>query len=410
VKEIIRAAYVIGRRDFHAIIFSKAFIFFLIGPLFPLLVGGLAGSLGGAVAKDIDRPVLGIALRADEAEKLTTARMFLTKELGEDSFPEFRTLPSPAAGVKLDAKALLADKKAGLAGILGGTLQNPELTGTAGQVGRWKGKIALLAGHALSGQAINLPAVKTDIVNKSAGGAKQQRVLTAQLAQVLLFMLTMLLAGMVLSNLVEEKSNKIIEILAASIPMESVFLGKLFAMLAMAFIGIIVWTSVGMLLLGAAGPGLPSLPTPAVGWPIFLTLGVVYFAMAYLMFGSLFLGIGAQAGTVREVQTLSMPATMGQMLVFFFTSYTVGKMGQPIEQFAAFFPFSSPYAMIARAAQDDRVWIHGVAILGQLAFATLLLRVSVKLFKRNVMKSGSAGRIKDGGRRRLFGLIPIGRA
>jgi ABC-2 type transport system permease protein len=242
VKEIIRAAYVIGRRDFHAIIFSKAFIFFLIGPLFPLLVGGLAGSLGGAVAKDIDRPVLGIALRADEAEKLTTARMFLTKELGEDSFPEFRTLPSPAAGVKLDAKALLADKKAGLAGILGGTLQNPELTGTAGQVGRWKGKIALLAGHALSGQAINLPAVKTDIVNKSAGGAKQQRVLTAQLAQVLLFMLTMLLAGMVLSNLVEEKSNKIIEILAASIPMESVFLGKLFAMLAMAFIGIIVWT------------------------------------------------------------------------------------------------------------------------------------------------------------------------
>jgi ABC-2 type transport system permease protein len=101
---------------------------------------------------------------------------------------------------------------------------------------------------------------------------------------------------------------------------------------------------------------------------------------------------------------------MGQMLVFFFTSYTVGKMGQPIEQFAAFFPFSSPYAMIARAAQDDRVWIHGVAILGQLAFATLLLRVSVKLFKRNVMKSGSAGRIKDGGRRRLFGLIPIGRA
>ena len=43
---------------------------------------------------------------------------------------------------------------------------------------------------------------------------------------------------MVLSNLVEEKSNKIIEILAASIPMESVFLGKLVAMLAMALVGI----------------------------------------------------------------------------------------------------------------------------------------------------------------------------
>lgn len=52
--ETIRAAFVIGRRDFTAIIFSKAFFFFLLGPMFPLLVGGAAGLLGGQVAKDID--------------------------------------------------------------------------------------------------------------------------------------------------------------------------------------------------------------------------------------------------------------------------------------------------------------------------------------------------------------------
>ena len=47
--ETIRAAFVIGRRDFNAIIFSKAFFFFLLGPLFPLLVGGAAGLVGGQV-------------------------------------------------------------------------------------------------------------------------------------------------------------------------------------------------------------------------------------------------------------------------------------------------------------------------------------------------------------------------
>jgi ABC-2 type transport system permease protein len=47
----------------------------------------------------------------------------------------------------------------------------------------------------------------------------------------------MLLAGMVLSNLVEEKGNKIIEVLAAAIPMDAVFLGKLFAMLAVSWWG-----------------------------------------------------------------------------------------------------------------------------------------------------------------------------
>ena len=40
------AAMVIARRDFTAILFSRSFIFFLIGPLFPVLVGGLAGGIG----------------------------------------------------------------------------------------------------------------------------------------------------------------------------------------------------------------------------------------------------------------------------------------------------------------------------------------------------------------------------
>jgi ABC-2 type transport system permease protein len=233
------------------------------------------------------------------------------------------------------------------------------------------------------------------------------RTATGQSGQILIFLLTMLLAGMVLSNLVEEKANKIIEILAASIPMESVFLGKLFAMLAMAFVGIIVWTSVGYAALAVFGNGLPTFPTPAVGWPVFFLLGVVYFALAYLMLGALFLGIGAMAATVREVQTLSMPVTMLQLLNFFFASSTVAKLGQPIERIACIFPFSSPFAMIARAAQDATLWHHVVAIIGQIAFATLLLRVGVYMFKRNVMKSGSGGKVKGDGKRKLFGLIPM---
>jgi ABC-2 type transport system permease protein len=220
----------------------------------------------------------------------------------------------------------------------------------------------------------------------------------------------MLLAGMVLSNLVEEKANKIIEILAASIPMESVFLGKLFAMLGMALLGIFVWTSVGFIGIQLAGQSLPSYPTPAVGWPMFVALCFTYFIMAYLMLGALFLGIGAMAATVREVQTISMPVTMAQLINFFFASYALTKTGQPIEKFAAIFPFSSPFAMIGRAALEPTLWHHAVAIIGQIFFAILLLRLGVVLFKRNVMKSGNAGRIKDDGKRRLFGLIAVGRS
>jgi hypothetical protein len=63
---------------------------------------------------------------------------------------------------------------------------------------------------------------------------------------------------MILSQLIEEKSNKIIEVLAAAVPIEAIFLGKLFAMLATSIIGIAVWVVGGaaaIALLTRAGRG-----------------------------------------------------------------------------------------------------------------------------------------------------------
>ncbi len=135
---------------------------------------------------------------------------------------------------------------------------------------------------------------------------------------------------MVLSNLVEEKANKIIEMLAAAIPMEAVFLGKLFAMLAVSLVGIAVWATVisGLVTLRRHGRsvigGVDRLRTTSrrqgSAGRCSSSSGSLYFAMGYLLLGSIFLAIGSMAKTVREVQTLSMPVTMLQLLVFFFAS------------------------------------------------------------------------------------------
>lgn len=406
MKEIIRAAFVIARRDFAAIIYSKAFIFFLLGPFFPLLVGFAAGNLGEKIAKDVSQPVVGIALAKEEAAKILSARESLSKTLGDSYFARMVVVGDPAADQKAP-QSYLAKKTDNLTVVVTGTLAKPVITGTANAIKRERADIELLAGYAQSGGTMTLPRSTPDIVVESANNDKQLRTVTAQGGQFFIFFLTILLAGMVLSNLVEEKSNKIIEILAASIPMESVFLGKLFAMLGMALLGILVWTSVGLIGVAAIGPDLPNFPTPAVGWPMFIGLCFTYFIMTYLMLGALFLGIGAMAATVREVQTISMPVTMAQLINFFFASYALTKTGEPIEKFAAIFPFSSPFAMIGRAALEPALWHHAVAIIGQIFFAILLLRLGVYLFKKNVMKSGSAGRAKDDGARRLFGFIKM---
>ena len=388
--EIIRAAFVIARRDFSAIIFSKSFFFFLLGPLFPLGIGIAAGGLGSQVSRDIDNPIIGVAIDAEEADLLLASKARLSDKLGPQSIPELVILPD-LSGQEEDIVAKLKSEKA-LTAILSGTLAAPVLTGSEGDVKRWQGKIALLVETALS-QPATID-IETIFVGQTSSSSERNQLLTAQAGQAILILLTMILAGMVLSNLVEEKTNKIIEILAAAIPMDAIFLGKLFAMLGMALVGIIVWSTVGLSAAFLIGGNWAALPSPAVGWPIFGLLMVLYFSMAYLLLGSLFLGIGAMATTVREVQTLSMPVTMGQLLVFFLAYSAITKLGEPMEWLAVLFPFSSPFAMIARAAQMDNIWQHGLALIWQGIFTMIIIRFSVMLFRRNVMKSGQAARRK----------------
>ncbi len=385
--ELLRAAWVIARRDFAAIIFSKAFFFFLLGPVFPLAIGIAAGSIGGQVARDIDRPSFALVMAAPDSEAALAARTALATQLGEARVP---VLVARQAGQP--ERLLDATQDTRFLGVLTGSLADPQLIGTAAEIERWQGPLELLVERARAGQAAQPAKLETRAVAQSSGAQEQGRLVTAQVGQALLVLLTMLLAGMVLSNLVEEKTNKIIEILAAAVPIDAIFLGKLFAMLGMALIGIACWAGLAVIAIVLAGNGMPQLPAPATGWPMFLTLGVAYFAMAYLLLGSLFLGIGAMATTVREVQTLSMPATMGQLLFFFLASYSVTRLGEPIEIFAAAFPFSSPFAMLARAAQEPDVLQHLLALGWQAAWVLLLIRFGARLFRRNVLKSGGGAK------------------
>jgi ABC-2 type transport system permease protein len=397
----LEAAWVIARRDFVAVLFSRAFLFFLLGPLFPVIVGGLAGAIGGEVQREAVSVEIGLAMSAEDNAAMLGAGQRLAPQLG-GALPALRAVPEAAGDPAFDAQAFMEARRGNYAAILTGTLARPELVGTEGQVRRWQGPVALMAGHALAAEPAAFPEVASRIVATSAASERSSRIQTAQIAQMLLFLLTMLLAGMVLSNLVEEKANKIIEILAAAIPMDAVFMGKLFAMLAVSFVGIGVWGlafwglwSAGSdAIIAATGFDIARLPAPAVGWPLFIALGVIYFAMAYLLLGALFLTIGAMANTVREVQTLSMPVTMMQLMVFFLAAYTIKQPGSGLELAAVVFPLSSPFAMLARAAMEETLWVHAAALAWQALAVLVLVKGGSLLFRRRVMKSGTAGRVK----------------
>lgn len=387
---ILAAAWVMARRDFTAILFSRSFFFFLLGPLFPVVVGALAGGISHSVGDASQPPQLGVALSAHDLAALRAGQARLAPQLGK-GLPDLTVLRTLAPGEAFDAAAAIrAGNDTNLAAVLTGSLAAPVLTGPADRLESWQGRVALLTAEARRIAPTAYPAVTLRPVTTSTADQASGRRVTAQLGQTLLFLLTMLLAGMVLSNLVEEKGNKIIEVLAAAIPMEAVFLGKLFAMLAVSWVGIAVWALAGTAVWFAAGPGLADVPAPGVGWPAFLMLGVAYFSLGYLLLGSIFLAIGSMAATVREVQTLSMPVTMLQLVNFFFASFAIARPGSALELAAIAVPFSSPFAMLARGAQGPELWPHLVAIGWQALWVLVLVRAGAALFRQRVMKSGPA--------------------
>lgn len=379
-----QAAWVIARRDFVAILFSRAFFFFLLGPLFPLVVGALAGGIGTQVRQSVDDPVLAISLSAQEAGQLANAHRHLTQN-GHIGLPDLATV-SPAT----QPADILRSEARSYGAVLSGSLGQPVLTGSADQIERWRGEAGLLLAEASRAQPTAFVTLATDPVSATTADRNRDQLVTAQSAQVLLFLLSMLLAGMVLSNLVEEKANKIIEVLAAAIPMDAVFIGKLFAMLAISLVGIAVWASVIGTLFAIGGGLLPPMSEPAVGWAFFIVLGIVYFMMNYLLLGSIFLAIGSLATTVREVQTLSMPVTMSQVLIFFLASLAVTQIDAPIGIAALIFPLSSPYALLALAAQKPELWPHLAGIGWQAVFVFVFIRAGAALFRKRVLKSGPA--------------------
>ena len=66
MRALWRAAFVIARRDFTAVVLSRTFILFLLGPLLPIVIGFAFGGLDERISRSDLRPAVGVALAPAE--------------------------------------------------------------------------------------------------------------------------------------------------------------------------------------------------------------------------------------------------------------------------------------------------------------------------------------------------------
>jgi len=394
-RRLIRQTLTIARRDFMATVFTPLFLLFLLSPL--LMVGfALVGALGGSTiargTADKDRIIAFVS--SDDGAAMLAADKRLRRIFRRAEAPPALFIEPAAKDVEAQARAAFVTKQYDAAAVLYGPLDHPQIF-YGSQSGRASSYLAQLAEQALRDRASGGKAalsVATKIPITRTVPSKSGHNQSAFLAVTGIFFLTLFLSGQAVGTMAEERSNKVIEILAAAVPLESVFLGKLLGMFGVAVLFVTFW---GVLIMQAGsfvpggGARLIAEIGPAVGFPTFVVLFFAYFTMAYMLLGAVFLSVGAQASTMREIQMLSLPITIVQMAMFGLASSAASQPGTALATFAEVFPLSSPFAMAAHAANQPEIWPHLLALLWQLLWVAITIVIGASAFRRGVLKSGS---------------------
>jgi ABC-2 type transport system permease protein len=396
---ILRQALTVARRDFMATVATPTFLLFLLSPL--LMIGfGVVGSLTASTAAssgEQKQRLIVITSSPRAAIIGATDKQLRTVFTSSLARPPLE-IEAPGSDVARQARDQFDRTDIDAVAVLYGPIERPHILRSP-SAGAEANYLAQLAEQVLraerSGGAKNLSSPEITVVGRSQPSSSG-RGQSAYFAALGIFFLTLMLSGQVVGAMAEERSNKVIEVLAAAVPLESVFFGKLIGAFGSALLFVGFW--------GTLLANLPRFVPPAIAdelgnlgaavGPVFPLLFVIYFAMAYMLQSAVFLGIGSLASTQREIQMLSLPITVFQFGMLGIASYAAGNPGTWFAFLAELFPFSSPLSMAARAANLPELWPHLLAIAWQLLWVAIIVTIAARLFRRGVLKSGSPKRTR----------------
>jgi ABC-2 type transport system permease protein len=214
----------------------------------------------------------------------------------------------------------------------------------------------------------------------------------------LLFVAIFTISQMLLNNIIEEKSNRIIEVLLSSVTPGELMMGKLFGIAAVgltmvgvwmaSLFGILSWKAVGAP--GAAGQLFLALRTSNL-----IPMFVVYFLLGYLMFAALILSIGSVCNTIKEAQNYMAVITLSMMVPLLTMAFIPKDPNGTLARVLSWIPLYTPFTMMNRvSAGPPLVDLIGTTIL-LLASTAAALWMAGKIFRIGILLTGQPPRIVE---------------
>lgn len=236
--------------------------------------------------------------------------------------------------------------------------------------------------------SIDITSIKIDKEGKESKADFVVTFFSSFIFIMLLMVMVLTSGGMLIRSLLEEKSNRLIEIIASSCNSNELLLGKVLGLSALGITQMLIWTLLGIAISGSAMVPLETFKNII---PIF-----GYFLLGFIFYTALFVGIGSIVTTEQEAQQITGYLTMILLLPTVLALPAIENPESLMIQVLTYIPFTSPPVMILRLnVAPVPIEVIFSTILLMIAATLLTVYISSKIFRIGILSYGKRPTFKE---------------
>ena len=262
-------------------------------------------------------------------------------------------------------------------------------------------------------------------------------MIISMILSIIIYMFIAMFSGMVMQSVIEEKASRVVEVLVSSVKATELMFGKIIGVACVALTQFFLWIVLTLVLVGgfSAFVGFDSLmgdPAQAeqmmemttqmggvdmaemtaamqeeeglgavlstlkdINWVQMIFAFIIYFALGYLLYASLFAAIGSAVENEADTTQLQMPITLPLMLAFFIALYAFNAPDSQIVWWGSMIPFTSPIVMLARIPFGVPMWELALSIALLVMTFGACGWLSAKIYKIGILMFGKKTTFKD---------------
>src|ERR1700683_3545934 len=222
--------------------------------------------------------------------------------------------------------------------------------------------------------------------------ARVEQIVIGLLVAAILYVTMIVYGQLVAAGEIAEKSNRIVEILLATVRPWQLMLGKITGIGLVALIQVVLVAGVALVL--ASATKLVSIPT--LGVDVVVT-GVVWFVLGYLMYALLFAAAGSMVSRQEDVSSVALPVIF-MLVAAWIIALTVAAPtpGSTATTVFSFIPLFAPVIMPVRiAAGVAPFWQVAISVVLVIATIYLLAVIAGRIYSNSVLRVGARVKLSD---------------